>query len=136
MDLASNFVEFGAQQFFDLSASMSTTVSQIEKLFDFLQGEPKSLHLLDKRESGDVISGIKPEVPLGSGCSWQQRPTLVEAIVSMLSFACCAASPIWIVLPGLSRVCSIRKSYTLEHTPESSSQLQPCEPGKIEHSSV
>jgi hypothetical protein len=101
MDLASNFVEFGAQQFFDLSASMSTTVSQIEKLFDFLQGEPKSLHLLDKRESGDVISGIKPEVPLGSGCSWQQRPTLVEAnrIYAKFRLLCgfanldCAAGP-------------------------------------------
>src|SRR5215469_2944300 len=46
----------------------------------------------------------------------------------MLSFACCAASPIWIVLPSFSRACGIRKSYTLEHTPESSPQLQPLRP--------
>jgi hypothetical protein len=79
VDLASNFFEFGAQQLLDLSASMSTTVSPIEKLLDLLQGEPKSLHLLDKSESGDVISGIKPEVPLSSERSWQQRPALIEA---------------------------------------------------------
>jgi len=47
----------------------------------------------------------------------------------MLSFACCAASPIWIVLPGLSKACGIRKSYTLDRTPESNPHLQPCEPG-------
>ena len=58
---------------------MSSAVSQIEKLLDFLQGEPESLHLLDKTESCYVISGIEPEVPLGSGYSWQQRPALVEA---------------------------------------------------------
>ena len=58
---------------------MSTTVSQIEKLLDFLQGEPESLHLLDKSKSYYVINGIKPEVALGAGCSWQQRPALVEA---------------------------------------------------------
>jgi hypothetical protein len=79
VDFASNFGEFGAQQVLDFPASMSTTVSQIEKLLDFLQGEPESLHLLDKSESCYVISGKEPEVPLGSGCSWQQRPALVEA---------------------------------------------------------
>src|SRR5215469_13468063 len=79
VDFASNFAEFGAQQVLDLPASMSTTVSQIEKLLDFLQREPESLHLFDKSESCYVISGIQPEVSLGSGCSWQQRPALVEA---------------------------------------------------------
>ena len=79
MDFASNSGEFAAQQVLDLPASMSTTVSKIEKLLDFLQGEPESLHLLDKSESCYVISGKEPEVPLGSGCSWQQRPALVEA---------------------------------------------------------
>jgi len=48
VDFASNFAEFGCQQVFDLPASMSTMVSQIEKLLDFLQGEPESLHLFDK----------------------------------------------------------------------------------------
>jgi len=79
VDFASNFVEFGVQQVLDFPASMSTTVSQIEKLLDFVQGEPESLHLPNKNESYYVISGIEPEVPLGSGCSWQQRPALVEA---------------------------------------------------------
>jgi hypothetical protein len=79
VDFASNFGEFGTQQVLDFPASMSTTVSQIEKLLDFLQGEPESLHLFDKSESCYVISGIQPEVALGSGCSWQQRPALVEA---------------------------------------------------------
>jgi len=79
VDFGSNFVEFGAQQVLDLPASMSTAVSQIEKLLDFLQGEPESLHLLDKSESCYVISRIESEVPLGSGCSWQQRPAFVEA---------------------------------------------------------
>jgi hypothetical protein len=79
VDFASNFGEFGAQQVLDFPASMSTTVSQIEKLLYFLQGEPESLHLLDKSESCYVLSGIEPEVPIGSGRSWQQRPALVEA---------------------------------------------------------
>jgi len=48
VNFASNFGEFGAQQVLDFPASMSTTVSQIEKLLDFLQREPESLHLLDK----------------------------------------------------------------------------------------
>jgi len=79
VNFASNFGEFGAQQVLNFPTSMSTTVSQIEKLLDFLQGEPESLHLLDKTESCYVISGIEPEVTLGSECSWQQRPALVEA---------------------------------------------------------
>jgi hypothetical protein len=54
----------------------------------------------------------------------------------MLSFACCAASPIWIVLPGLSKTCGIRKSYTLDRTPESSPQLQPLRTGGASISSV
>jgi hypothetical protein len=37
VDFASNFAEFGTQQVLDFPASMSTTVSQIEKLLDFLQ---------------------------------------------------------------------------------------------------
>ena len=123
-DLASNLGEFGAQQVLDFPASMSTAVSQIEKLLDLQQGEPQSLHLSDKSEPGYVISGIEPEATLGSRCSWQQRPALVEADrIYILSFACCAASPIWIVLPGLSGACGIRKSYTLDRTPESSRHL-------------
>jgi len=101
VDFGSNFVEFGAQQVLDLPASMSTTVSQIEKLLDFLQGEPESLHLLDKSESCYVIRCVKAEVPLGSGCSWQQRPALVEAdrIYAKFRLLCgftnldCAAGP-------------------------------------------
>jgi len=79
VDFAPNFGDFAAQQVLDFPASMSTTVSQIKKLLDFLQREPESLHLLDKSESCYVMSGIDPEVPLGSGRSWQQCPALVEA---------------------------------------------------------
>jgi hypothetical protein len=46
VDFASNFAESGGQQVLDLPASMSTTVSQIEKLLDFLQGEPECLHFV------------------------------------------------------------------------------------------
>jgi hypothetical protein len=79
VDFASNFAEFGTQQVLDFPASMSTTVPQIEKLLDFLQREPESLHLLNKSESCYVISSVESEVSLGSGCPWQQRPALVEA---------------------------------------------------------
>jgi hypothetical protein len=71
VDFASNFREFGAQQALDFPASMSTTVSQIEKLLDLLQGESESLHLFDKSESCHISSGIQAEVPLSSGYSWQ-----------------------------------------------------------------
>jgi len=79
VNLASNLAEFGVQQVLDLPASMSTTVSQTKQLPDFLQGEPQSLHLSDKSEPCYVISGVEPEATLGSRCSWQQRPALVEA---------------------------------------------------------
>src|SRR5215472_450643 len=54
----------------------------------------------------------------------------------MLSFACSAASPIWIVLPGLSKECGIRKSYTLDRTPESSPHLQRLKSPRITSKSI
>jgi hypothetical protein len=129
VDFASNFGEFGAQQVLDFPASMSTTVSQIEKLLDFLQGEPESLHLLDKSESCYVLSGIDPEVPRGSGCSWQQRPALVEAdrIYAEFRLLCgftnldYASGPLqrvwhkknhtlWTVLQSQVRICNLRRN--------------------------
>ena len=77
-DFASNLGKFGAEQIPDFPAGMSTTISQIEKLFDFLQGEAESLHLLDKSESRYVVCCVKPELSRCPGCSRQQRLALVE----------------------------------------------------------
>jgi hypothetical protein len=77
-DFASNLGKFGAEQIPDFPAGMSTTISQIEKLFDFLQGEAESLHLLDKSKSGYVACCVKPEPSRCPGCSRQQRFALVE----------------------------------------------------------
>ena len=77
-DFASNLGKFGAEQIPDFPAGMSTTISQIEKLFDFQQREAESLHLLDKSESRYVVCCVKPELSCCPGCSRQQRLALVE----------------------------------------------------------
>jgi predicted aspartyl protease len=41
-DFVSNLAKFGAEQVPDFPAGMSTTISQVEKLFDFLQGEAET----------------------------------------------------------------------------------------------
>jgi hypothetical protein len=77
-DLASNLDKFGADQIPDSQASKSTTISQVEKLFDFLPGETESLHLLDKSDSRYVVCCVKPELSCRPVCSRQQRLALAE----------------------------------------------------------
>jgi len=129
VDFASNFAEFGCQQVFDLPASMSTMVSQIEKLLDFLQGEPESLHLFDKSESCYVIRCVKAEVPLGSGCSWQQRPALVEADRIDAKFRLLCGFTDLDCATGTFQ--SMRHKKIIHSGPYSrvNPHLQPCEPG-------
>jgi hypothetical protein len=79
VDFVPNFGKFGAQQVLDFPASMSTPVSQIKELLDFLQRESESLHLFDKSEPGYVICRISPKLSYRPECSWQQRPALIEA---------------------------------------------------------
>ena len=77
-DLVPNLGKFRAQQIPDFPTGMSTTVSRIEELFDFLQGEAESLHLLNKSESRYVVCCIETKLSHCPGCSRQHCLALVE----------------------------------------------------------
>ena len=76
-DLVPNRCKFRAQQAY-FPTGVSTTVSQIEELFDFPQGEAESLHLLNKSESRYVVCRIETKLSHRPGCSRQQCLALVK----------------------------------------------------------
>lgn len=61
-NLAANLNEVVIQQIADLFTDVSATIPQLEKLSDLLQGEAKTLHLLEEVEADDIVGGVGPKV--------------------------------------------------------------------------
>ena len=77
-NLAANLGEFVVEQIADFFAGISPAISQIEKMFDLLQGEAEGLHLPDEVETDYVSRGVEPKLTSGSRRYRQQRAALIK----------------------------------------------------------